>query len=128
MRGAPDGTLAVMADAWVSIVLRTVSVISRGRTESRTVTLISQGRTESRTVTLISQGRTESRGSEIQHMRLSYRGWVTLTYIKFGIVKSYEYTNKQEKGNKTEKLKLNVIHKASFFHESKEIFFIYTFS
>ena len=30
MRGAPDGTLAVMADAWVSLVLRTVTLISRG--------------------------------------------------------------------------------------------------
>ena len=34
MRGAPDGTLVVMADAWVSLVLRTDTLISRERTES----------------------------------------------------------------------------------------------
>ena len=31
VRGAPDGTLVAMADAWVSLVLRTVTGISRER-------------------------------------------------------------------------------------------------
>ena len=34
VRGAPDGTLVAMADAWVSLVSRTFTGASRGRTES----------------------------------------------------------------------------------------------
>ena len=75
VRGAPDGTLVVMADAWVSLVLRTVTETSRERTESLGI-----GARES----LKGSGNScparrgwDGVGSGIQCKRLSYRVWVT---------------------------------------------------
>ena len=75
VRGAPDGTLVVMADDWVSLVSRTVTETSRERTESLGI-----GARESLGCTGNScpaRRGGDGVGSGIQCMRLSYRGWVT---------------------------------------------------
>ena len=76
MRGAPDGTLVAMGDAWVSLVSRTFTGASRRRTESLGI-----GTGESLVFTdksfLVRRGG-DGVGSGIQCMQLSYRGWVTI--------------------------------------------------
>ena len=81
VRGAPDGTLVAMADARVSLALRTFTGISRERTESLGI-----GARESLSFTdnscPVRRGG-DGVGSGIQCMRLSYRGWVTVSFTKY---------------------------------------------
>ena len=77
VRGAPDGTLVVMADAWVSLVLRTVTETSRERTESLGIGARESLRGIGNSCPARRGG--DGIGSWIQRMQLSYRGWATLT-------------------------------------------------
>ena len=79
-----------MADAWVSLVLRTVTETSRERTESLGI-----GARESLGVTGNSSParRGDGVGSGIQCMRLSYRGWVTAIMIIIIIIVTRPFYN-----------------------------------
>ena len=74
MRGAPDGTLVVMADAWVSLVLHTVTETSREHTESLGIGERESLRGTGNSCPARRGG--DGVGSGIQCMWLSYRGWV----------------------------------------------------